>query len=1135
MDERGLHICLRCGRANRRRARYCGQCGWKLGSVEGPRLSVDQGRESAQTSQLLDGRYRVVRVLDQGGFGIASVAEDTHLGRTCVVKQLRLDPLWSEARRRQQVAYFADEARILVTLNTPGHPNIPEIYAFLEGAHCLVMKHVTGESLRYVLRRRTAPLAESQALRYMRDVCSALAYMHSRPTPVLHRDLKPANILLDSEDRIWLIDFGLASTQEPTHGSADAQAGPIAGTPGYTPPEQWRGQAQPRSDIFALGATLFELLTQRKIADIASGGLSAVAGAQSLLRPEVARLIVSCLAPRVAERPTAAEVLTSIEQLLANPPIPAPPAPAQPPAIAALVGRKAELALVCEGLMRTRCVVIVGMAGVGKTALAATAASQLGRPSLWHTCRPGEGVGQVFWELGALLAHHGRDDAWRQMQRTRLAGGQPPPPDALADFLLSLMQGLELLICLEDIHHVEPDPGFVRFLQRLQAATAAGHGALLATTRTVPAWLAGERLFRLVGFERSQTEAYMARLGLAVDKPTLERLQAATEGNVQFLTLAAEVMRHAESRAEVVGRLSAAPDVERYLLREIDRGLSGAERCMMEALAVLFGSGTRHVLETLTAAGGALRTLVDLCDRQLLIEQRRGDERVYEQHALVQAFYYGSLSERERRALHVRAAEHFEQDEQTQLQGAWHYARAAMELAAVRIVVRRARSSISAGQAGMLHSILDAVALDTLPPDLRIASLFAHGDALTFLGEHERAISCFRAALDLIVVRQEDVEAPILYARACRGMGQALEYSAPGEARAWLQRGLDALTGIDALEEGLILHRLGAVLIALGEPEPAQHMLERSLHLLPASAQDQRADVLVNLGTTHCMRGATEVGKGYFLEALELCRAGQNRWAEATIWQNLGLIKDYAGDWSGAAGEYRQALELAERLGSATRQTNLELLLGTLATQRGEHADGEQHLRRCIELAQRHSLFEYLVCAQSSLADLSIVQGAWAAAEELLAEVEPRAMQLDIKYQLPEILRSRTTLALAHHEIERALKCSARSLAIAGELDDPREVGKSMRVSAQAALAAGRFHEAEKLFVQSVALLDQHDRYEAARTRLSYGLVLVAGADPGLGARLLAEARAVFEAMGAQREAAAVARALGSSAMAEED
>ncbi|PDW01758.1 hypothetical protein [Candidatus Viridilinea mediisalina] len=124
--------CHSCGHANRLVARYCGACG---------RLLAAEQRFALGTLLGADGRYRVEQRLGAGGFGEAYLVEDGQLQRLCVAKRLKLQPTWSPERTRTIVEHFEREAQLLVALNNPGHPNIPEIFAYLPASHCLVMKY----------------------------------------------------------------------------------------------------------------------------------------------------------------------------------------------------------------------------------------------------------------------------------------------------------------------------------------------------------------------------------------------------------------------------------------------------------------------------------------------------------------------------------------------------------------------------------------------------------------------------------------------------------------------------------------------------------------------------------------------------------------------------------------------------------------------------------------------------------------------------------------------------------------------------------------------------------------------------------------------------------------------------------
>jgi len=152
---------------------------------------------------------------------------------------------------------FEREANILASLS---HPGIVQIYDFFsEGDRSyLVIEYVDGKDLEAVLAETEGFLAETQVVHWAIQVCEVLSYLHShQPRPIVFRDIKPANIMLDSHGRIRLLDFGIAKIFQ------SGQKGTMIGTEGYTPQEQYGGIAEPRVDIYALGATLHHLLSKQ--------------------------------------------------------------------------------------------------------------------------------------------------------------------------------------------------------------------------------------------------------------------------------------------------------------------------------------------------------------------------------------------------------------------------------------------------------------------------------------------------------------------------------------------------------------------------------------------------------------------------------------------------------------------------------------------------------------------------------------------------------------------------------------------------------------------------------------------------------------------------------------------------------
>ncbi len=329
--------CPACGHQNPPGSRFCNACGSRVVPADDlglPALPVVRLPVPSPDIELLPGarigtggRYVIERSIGQGGFGQAYLVRDQQLGRFCVAKRQVPNPAWSERIREQAYSNFRREAQLLTTLNTPGHPNIPEIFEYLPDIHCLVMKYVEGRDLGWVLHGRGGKLPLDEALAIIREVCSALAYMHSRsPEPVLHRDIKPSNILIDSAGRVWVIDFGLSKATPVESSLTNTAETQMAGTFGFTPPEQWRGEAVPRSDIYALCATLhltisgFQPTMDRDdMDDFLAGRYTPFPPVRSIdpsIPPLVEAIIRKGMAFDPAQRPTAAQLLAALDTLL---------------------------------------------------------------------------------------------------------------------------------------------------------------------------------------------------------------------------------------------------------------------------------------------------------------------------------------------------------------------------------------------------------------------------------------------------------------------------------------------------------------------------------------------------------------------------------------------------------------------------------------------------------------------------------------------------------------------------------------------------------------------------------------------------------------------------------------------------
>jgi len=251
-----------------------------------------------QPNAVLAKRYVIVRRVGGGGMGAVYQATDQRIqGKLWAIKEMSDAAITNPLDRQRAVDAFRREAQLLATLD---HGNLPKVSDYFTegGKHYLVVDFIQGRTLEQVLHSAAGFLAEDEVVSWATQLCDVLAYLHSRQPAVIFRDLKPANIMVDLEGRVKLIDFGIARLFQPGKGK-DTQ---IMGTPGYAAPEQYgTGQTDARSDIYALGVTLHQLLTGYD-PSLSPFNLPPARNINSGLSPTVEAVIARATQPEVTAR-----------------------------------------------------------------------------------------------------------------------------------------------------------------------------------------------------------------------------------------------------------------------------------------------------------------------------------------------------------------------------------------------------------------------------------------------------------------------------------------------------------------------------------------------------------------------------------------------------------------------------------------------------------------------------------------------------------------------------------------------------------------------------------------------------------------------------------------------------------------
>ena len=204
------------------------------------------------TGTVLDGKYEILKEIGRGGMSVVYLAMDLHLNKQWAVKEIK-----KKGGKKGEIIVnsLLAEANLMKRLD---HPALPRIVDIIDNGQTIyiVMDYIEGESLDKILDEYGVQ-SEELVISWAKQLCDALGYLHSQKPPIIYRDMKPGNVMLKPEGNIKIIDFGIAREYKEQNLSDTT----VLGTRGYAPPEQYSGQTDQRSDIYALGMTMHQLLT----------------------------------------------------------------------------------------------------------------------------------------------------------------------------------------------------------------------------------------------------------------------------------------------------------------------------------------------------------------------------------------------------------------------------------------------------------------------------------------------------------------------------------------------------------------------------------------------------------------------------------------------------------------------------------------------------------------------------------------------------------------------------------------------------------------------------------------------------------------------------------------------------------
>lgn len=985
---------------------------------------------------VIDGKYRVDGFLGEGGMGSVLRATQLALRRPVAIKVMRRDKsLASNALDR-----FRREAIALARLKHPQIVTIHDITDSPDVGTYIVMELVEGESLQTVISNQ-GRLDPSRAVAIIRQACDAIEAAHR--AGVLHRDIKPANIVLETvgeREIAKVLDFGIADLRGDESVSTLLPEG-IVGTPHYMAPEQAEGlTADARTDVYALGCTLYAMVVGAPPFADSAGGVTDVLFCQRNvvpvrpadrvpgMLPALESAILKALAKRPDDRFQSAAAFSEALASLATPTnLPRP--------ITAFVGRDAVFAGTVATVETARLVTLFGPGGIGKTRLAIEVASRLGE-------RFPDGVWMA--QLESV-----RDAAMVPLEVARSAGVRERSDHHPISWLREALANRRVLLIVDNCEHVleavanlalellESTPGVHMLVTSREALGVRGESVVAVPVLEVPVATDQMQLDDLGRIESVRLFVERARqcrpdFQLTTEnRGTVVDLCRSLDGLPLAIELAAARVRSLNTR-QILDRLS-----DRFRLLGSAKGsgrqstleaaidwsyelLTPDERALFRRVSVFEGGWTLDAAEALASAAGmsawdVLDLLDRLVDKSLVIVESRGE-----------ASRYGMLE-----SIRQYGRRQLDAALESERWLAWHgdWATGLAQRAELALLGPESRVWLDRLEAD--HDNMRA-ALGRFREAGANAELLRLATSLGVFWRVHGYFSEGRAWLgDALERARELADAP--RARALNALGVLAYYQGDiREARTHLEASV-ALhrTADDRASLGRMLFNLGAITNGLGEYERATELYRKSLEIFEATELPTGVARAINgLGLVAMDCGRNEDSRRLFERSIEVSREARDLRSVAGTLLNLGTVARRSGDCDRAERLTEESLQLARDLDDRQLIANAVHGLACVFLDRGDANRARARFRDAMTMSEQLDAADGVAQGLEGLAGVALLGGEPARALQLLGAAEA----------------VRDAKGIVVHPTERAEIDRLRSIA----------TGQSGEAAASAAIDAGR-------------------------------------------------------------------------------